>query len=378
MSDSRAPSLVATPHRLTLSSPDALLAAIPHLLGFPPRDSVVLVGLGADGAGRESIQLTQRFDRPSDDLSGEELVQLARTVAAPMRACGSSSVIVAVFADEQPTAPGVLPSTAFVDELVDALDEGGLWVTDSLYTDGATRWAYGCESPSCCPTSGVPISDELRTMVAAEFAGAGAAMASSRQALTDEVAADPARIKEVTAHLPAHEQAASGDLEGWRDETIEQIAGLRSDPNPSAATLGAVVAGLRDTRVRDTALWELAMDPDTSGNVISGLTMAVRSAPQGQVAPAATVLAIQHWTRGDGARANACLNRAVVDDPGYSLAAMTGSAMSGGLPPSSWTNVMSQLDRGVCRNGSNPPAPAATIHTTPPPPITSVAPGLAS
>ena len=198
-------------------------------------------------------------------------------------------------------------------------------------------------------------------------------MASSRQALTDEVAADPARIKEVTAHLHAHEQAAAGDLEGWRDETIEQIAGLRSDPNPSAATLGAVVAGLRDTRVRDTALWELAMDPDTSGNVISGLTMAVRSAPQGQVAPAATVLAIQHWTRGDGARANACLNRAMADDPGYSLA-----AMSGGLPPSSWTNVMSQLDRGVCRNGSNPSAPATTIHTSPPPPITSVAPGLAS
>jgi hypothetical protein len=109
MSDSGAPALVATPHRLTLASPDALLAAIPHLLGFPPRDSVVLVGLGADGAGRESIQLTQRFDRPSDDLSSEDLVQIARTVAAPMRACGSSSVIVAVFADEQPTAPGVLP-----------------------------------------------------------------------------------------------------------------------------------------------------------------------------------------------------------------------------------------------------------------------------
>jgi hypothetical protein len=234
---------VATIHRLTLSSPDALLAAIPHLLGFPPRDSVVLVGLGVDGAGRVSIQLTQRFDRPSDDLSGEELVQLARTVAASMRACGASSVIVAVFTDDQPGAPGVLPSTAFVDELVDALDEAVLRVTDSLYTDGAKRWASGCESPSCCPTSGIPISDELRTMVVAKFAGAGAAMASSRQAFTDEVAADPTRIEEVAAHLPAHEQAASGDLEGWRDEAIEQIAGPRSDPNPSAAALWALVAG---------------------------------------------------------------------------------------------------------------------------------------
>ena len=89
MSDSRAPALVAAPHRLTLSSPDALLAAIPHLLGFPPRDSVVHVGLGADDAGRESIQLTQRFGRPADEVSGEGLVRLTKTVAAPMRACGS-------------------------------------------------------------------------------------------------------------------------------------------------------------------------------------------------------------------------------------------------------------------------------------------------
>ena len=378
MSDSRAPSLVATPHRLTLSSPDALLAAIPHLLGFPPRDSVVLVGLAADGGGRESIQLTQRFDRPSDDLPGEELARIARKVAAPMRACGSSSVIVAVFADERPTEQGLLPSTAFVDELVDALDEGGVWVSDSLYTDGAARWSYGCENPSCCPTAGAPIADELRTMVAAEFAGAGAAMASSRQALAGEVAADPARIEQVAAHLHARLQAASGDLEGWRDEAIEQIARLRSDPSPSPEALGAVVAGLRDVRVRDTALWDLAMDPDASGNVVSGLTMAVRSAPPGHVAPVATVLAIQHWTRGDGARANACLDRAGVDDPDYSLAAMTGASMSSGLPPSSWADVMGQLDRAACRHGSTAPTPAAPVHTSAQPPAPAVAPGLAS
>ncbi len=70
-----------------------------------------------------------------------------------------------------------------------------------------------------------------------------------------------------------------------------------------------MLTGLADVRVRDTALWELAQDPEGRDNVISALTHATRSAPNGYVAPVATALAIQQWTQGDGARANACLDR---------------------------------------------------------------------
>lgn len=38
-------SVITTAGRLTLSSPDAFLASIPHMIGFPPKDSIVIVGL---------------------------------------------------------------------------------------------------------------------------------------------------------------------------------------------------------------------------------------------------------------------------------------------------------------------------------------------
>lgn len=376
MSDPRANALAAVPERLTLSSPDAFLAAIPHLLGFPPRDSVVLVGLADDGYGRETIRLTQRFDRPSSDLTAGQLAGLAQTVSDPMAACGSTSVIIAVFGDENPAHAGVLPATGLVDRLVEALDVHDVSVKDALYTDGASRWSYGCENPTCCPIEGAPIADELRTMIAAEFAEAGAAMAPSRMALVDEVAPDSTSIERVAELIPAH-AAPTGDVEEWRDESIGRIAGMRQDPAPSPETIAAVIAGLQDVRVRDTALWEMTHDSTDSTNTMSGLNAALRCAPDGYVAPVATTLAIQHWTRGDGARANACLDRATADDPNYSLASMVSTAIGRGLPPSSWTEVMQQLDRSSCRHGNEAPPQASPARRSPPMPMTASGPSLA-
>ncbi len=376
MSDPRATALTAVPERLTLSSPDAFLAAIPHLLGFPPRESVVLVGLAQDDSGRETIRVTQRFDRPNAALTADQLAGLAQSATDRMAASGSTSVIVAIFGDENPAQDGVLPATGLVDQLVDALDVRELWVKDALYTDGASGWSYGCQNPTCCPIEGAPIADELRTMIAAEFAGAGAAMAPSRKALVDEVAPDSTSIERVAELIPAH-AAPAGDVEEWRDEAISQIAGLRQDPAPSPETIAAVIAGLQDIRVRDTALWEMAHDSADSTNTISGLNVALRTAPDGYVAPVATTLAIQHWTRGDGARANACLDRAATDDPNYSLASMVSTAIGRGLPPSSWTEVMRQLDRTSCRHGNSAPSQASLVRRSPSMPMTASSPTLA-
>ena len=360
MSQTRPSNPAGVPERLTLSSPDALLAAVPHLLGFPPRDSVVLVGLGVDVTGGESIRLTQRFDLPSADLRGEDVRALAQAATAPMVASGSSTVIVTVFGDGEQGDTGLAATTELVDRLIEALDDEGVWIKDALYTDGVSRWSYGCENPSCCPREGMPISDELRTMIAAEFTGVGAAMSPSRQAVVDEVAGDPARVARLEPLLDGV-SAPDGEREAWRDASIDQILDTRQGAAPSDEQAARILAGLRDVRVRDTVLWELAHDTTDQDAVVSAMTSALRGAPTGHVAPVATCLAIQHWTRGDGVRANACLDRAIQDDPDYSLAGMVSTAVGRGLPPSSWTDVMRQLDRDACRMG---PASAATPPET--------------
>ena len=174
---------------LTLSSPDAFLASVPHMLGFACDDSVVLVGLGPDGGGRSSqVLLTQRFNTPPADFDAADVRELARAAAEPMARAGSTEVIIAVFGRQAPAPGGELPSGQLVDDLVTALDEEGMGVKDALFTDGISRWSYGCDNPTCCPPEGRVIPAEVRTHVAAEFAVAGAAMLPNRDALVREVA----------------------------------------------------------------------------------------------------------------------------------------------------------------------------------------------
>ena len=86
----------------------------------------------------------------------------------------------------------------------------------------------------------------------------------------------------------------------------------------------AALQGLSDIRVRDTFLWDMAQPGTDPRAVADRLADLVRCAPAGLVAPAATALAIAHWSSGDGARANVALDRADADDPDYSLAHLVG------------------------------------------------------
>jgi hypothetical protein len=373
-------SVITTAGRLTLSSPDAFLASIPHMIGFPPKDSIVIVGLAPDRAGAAStVRVTQRFDRPEAELSGDAARQFAEQATEPMIRSGSTEVIIAVFADKYPDPDRELPATAMVDALITALDDGDVGIRDALYTDGTSRWSYGCDNPSCCPPTGRVIPEKVRTLVAAEFALAGSAMVESREALADEVApADPAARAQVAEQVLAVEQARDDALaaagtgptatggpsrarEDWREQSITQIAGLTSGAPAGAREIARVAAGLGDVRVRDTVLWDLMQPSADTSAAIAGLTDVVRHAPDGHVAPAATVLAICHWSTGDGARANAALQRAHDDDPDYSLAALVRTSLSAGLPPQTWRDALAGLTRDTCRHGEPPRTPQATV-----------------
>lgn len=379
--------------RLVLSTPDAFLASVPHMVGFDCADSVVLVGLGPNPGDRGDrsglVRLVQRFDTPPSETPAGELASIARSATEPMSRSGSTEVIVAVFG-ATPAAGAQLPSAVLVDELVARIDDAGLGVRDALFTDGTSRWSYGCDNPGCCPPEGRMIPETTRTLVAAEFAGVGSAMTPSRAALAEEIAPDPARIAAVEScagdHGAPRDATAEEGIEGWRDSAIDHLTGLaRATDTPVGPREGAAALhGLRDIRVRDTFLWDMAQPGTDTRAVTARLADLVRCAPTGLVAPAATALAIAQWSSGDGARANVALDRAQADDPDYSLAHLVGAALRSGLPPSSWAASLAALDRDTCRHGTHrpaPPGPAAAAAPAPafaPHGITGPSSGLAS
>lgn len=361
-------------HAIRFSNPDELVAAIPHLVGFPPQRSVVLVGVALDAQGRPAaLRLTQRFDLPPPGMRTEDLRGMAVQAAEPMVRSGSQVVFAAVFGDRAPS-DAEPPGTRLVDELTVALDEAGAPVADAFYTDGTSRWTYGCTDPACCPPEGRVIPDEVRTRVAAEFVRAGAAMVPDRNAIVAELA--PAAEQDIAAVRDLIDSGspprARAEREAFRDDALAGLAHLATGTTPTPADTARCLAGLNDIRVRDTALWDL-MNPGVDTHAAAtGLAAMVRVAPAGYVAPAATILAVLRWTQGEGARANVALERAQADEPAYSLAELVATGVRVGLPPSSWREAMSGLTREEVRYGRERPAPptaaAPSVTSFPTPP----------
>lgn len=370
---------MSSPDRLLLRSPDTALAATPHLLGFTPTDSVVILALSQDTTGAKKLLVTQRFDRPSTTgLDAGAGAGIASECARVMADAGADSVIVAVWGTEQPADRAGLPDAGFVDDLITALDDRDIATLDVLFTDGQRRWSYGCDNAACCDPTGVVIPEATKTLMAAEFAYAGQTTLATRADLETELA--PLVDRDVAAALT---QAYSADaqpprpgdaLTAWRTERVEALHAHATQDGPlTPADVAGTAVALGDIRVRDTYLWDLGQDGVDRQTAIRVLTQVVRSTPVAAVAPAATVLALQHYHGGDGARANIALDRAQDGDPDYSLAGLARAAISAGLPPSAWSQVMGELTRDQCLHGitaATTAAPAAA--STPAPHVTPV------
>jgi hypothetical protein len=337
--------------RLLLRSPDALVAAVPYLLGFHPRESAIAIWLQG---GR--IGLTQRLDLPPrPDLHA---AWLAAMWQHPMSDTADELILLIASADP---ADDDLVTLA----LARAAD-AGIEVRDVLRMDGGRWWSLLCTDERCCPPEGRDVAPETASAVAAEFTLAGRAPLADREVLERSLSTDDVKVALVAVALAAAPEAPAGPArEAWRDDRIASALQALLGDAPSAGHRAERVAdllrGLGDVRVRDTVLWEVSRwEPDALQSAFERLALAVRSAPRGHVAPVASCTAIVGWLLGDGARALIALDRARADDPDYSLALLLAASLSAGLPPGAWRETMSGLTRDECRHGTDVQRSAAS------------------
>lgn len=345
-----------------LRGPDAVIAAIPYLLGFHPQDSLVIIWMQ-----QRRICLTQRVDLPAVDADGGLEVDAVAMVAANAQATSA----IAVIYGSDPNAPGGWRSEVY-DCLAACVDAAQVPLVDALHVHQGRWWSYQCHQ-ECCPASGRVIDLLVQEEVAAMLA-ADSEPAASREAVVGLMAPDPQSMNRVGPQVEALAEALPARLgvpdalEAWRDQQLERLLPLlRGEGSDALATEEDAVAaaeaivGLGDVRVRDTFLWHLARRDEVAG-ILGWLAMAMRAAPAGHIAPIATCTAIAAWLHGDGVRANAALERALADNRAYALGWLVAQSIIHGLPPRAWREVMSNLTERECRTGEPAPAPEETGH----------------
>ena len=322
-----------------ITSPSSLLALVPQLMGFEPRDSIVVVGTRPP---RGLVQLTVRFDLPPapDPAIANEIARHALRVLVAQGFRTGVSV---------GYGPGRLV-TPVADALRGHAAALGFRLTEVLRAEDGRYWSYLCTEPGCCPAEGVPY-DVPGHPVTAQFAAAGAppvltdrAQLAATLAAVDGAAARPmteaTRRAEDRATLLAAKAAASGRRGAARAlMTSEGLGAVRRAIDACRGDGGALpdddaawlTLALLDLRIRDDA-WA-RMDPAYWGEHLRLWTDLTRRARPGYVAPVASLLAFVAWQGGNGALANVALDRAQGDDPGYTMAILLRDVINAGTSP---------------------------------------------
>ena len=325
-----------------------LAAALPVLVGFRPRESVVLVALsGPDG---RRVGLTARVDIPPPEDTRQLAGMLAARLAhdrpeAAVLALVSEAPDVAAFPDDLDSGavfpPRDLPHRPLVHELLLALDAHAVPLREALLVRAGRWWSYDCPEACCAPGAGTPVPGGTSALAAASVA-AGQVVARDREELELRIArsgAAQAAAMAATVNAVGEELAdlvlfsgrdvAADRYAEWVEEAVAHCG--RPGAGPSDEQVARVVWGLRDVRVRDRAMG-LALGP-RAGAAEQLWTDCTRRAPEPLDAAPATLLAVSAWLRGDGAMSRIALDRALDSQPDYALADLLSRAMDAGLGP---------------------------------------------
>jgi Domain of unknown function (DUF4192) len=329
------------PLTVRLADPGDVAAALPHLIGFRPRESLVAVSLR--GGARPRLGLTARVDLPPAEHRRPVVGGLVRSLLTD----APDAVLLAVVSeddDSEDGGPGTrdLPHRGLVHEAVLAFAAAGIAVRELLLVRRDRWWSYDCPRRCCAPDAGTPLPDGTSPLAAASTL-TGQVLEADRAALVrriapvgflaaegmaracDEVGNDLARRtarsgwdavadEAWAAVLAAVDASAPGRVQGLSDRQVARLAW-----------------GLRDVDLRDRALG-LALGP-TAAAAEAVWTELTRRAPAPLDAAPATLLAVTAWVRGDGALANVALDRALASEPSYTFAGLLRSALDACMRP---------------------------------------------
>lgn len=326
----------AAPRPVQVGSPAAVLAVVPHLLGFVPSRSLVVIGAGSP---RGRIHLTLRFDLP-DPPDKDAALDIARHAASVLSRQRQPLAVVVGY------GPGHLV-TPIADALRDEASRAGIELRDVLRVENGRYWSYLCREPACCPAEGVPLS---RSHPAAQaMAAAGARVLPDRETLAASIAPIGGLARQSMRQATERAEAHAMDLmarasRSGRGEARRLVvsAGLSAVADAIATYRGGghfvsddqvawLSLALTSLHVRDDA-WA-RMDETYRDAHVAMWTDVVRRAEPAYVPAPASLLAFTAWQAGNGALANVALDRALEADPGYSMATLLRDVIDAGAPP---------------------------------------------
>ena len=323
------------PDRVRLDDLTDLAGAVPHLLGFHPTQSVVAVALSGP---RERLTFSMRLDLLEPAYDSE----VARMTAARMAHAEADAVLVFVYTDGP--APGDdLPRRGLVTAIATELDVA---LREALLVDDGRVWSYLCSDATCCPPQGRPLRTDSpgALALAAAYALNGTAVLPDREALVATtrpvtgIAAMSMSQAIVRASIALARRRQEPDFVAKSVVFVDDLCDRLADPRAELShdEAAELVARLHHVGFRDLVVTRLARGDEVVERLV---TRVARLAQPPNDAPAAAVLAMAAYFRGDGVVAMSAAERALESDPSYSLAQLVTDCIARQVRPTDVRDV---------------------------------------
>lgn len=338
---------------LRLRSPQDVLVAVPHLLGFQPTDCLVAILLVGS---RHRVRVTVRLDLPEHHLRAEWTDAAVQRIEAALAETEACELILLAYSRNRDDAEIVRQ----VAERMRAHPH--LEIRDVLLVTQERWWSVTCSDSTCCPADGRELPDPAASPVHAEMIGRGSAPADGREEVVTRYQADPESTyaREFRDLLEMRADAPPAPITTVRErrDVIAHIGRTlvdHPDRDHDAETWVGIARGLADIRVRDVILRRLVLLSRDDGQHVRAVEERVRlaaiSVPRPWSPGLAGLLAALTWLRGDGVAARAACDLALSAEPDYSLAHLLHRVMDAGMSPERWTRAILAMSEDACLHG---------------------------
>ena len=318
----------------TVKTPHDLLAAVPFLIGYHPTNSLVLISIKSD-----ALEMAMRIDFPINPPEGS----YALLASHLKRDNAEGALIVAYEPKGNSSGEEVLQNTA------DAVAHLNIPIRELMLVRNGRWRSLLCEDPTCCPPDGQAMEDFESSRIAAEQVANGRVLPYQNSEGLSESISSTQLSKDINWNAQVigfRIDPEDNDLTAKQRDGAESVLlladfyiqdGFCKDYDLIARVLGR----LSDIQVRDFALG--CHDENTIDAYWAMWRDLTRIAPPKFIAPVASLFAAIAYENGEGALAHRALDRAIEDQPEYSLSRLLRRVFSSGWPPSGFAQLRKEL-----------------------------------
>ncbi|MGA0732882.1 MAG: DUF4192 domain-containing protein [Candidatus Nanopelagicales bacterium] len=311
--------------------PSSLVAAIPHLVGFEPESSLVLVAIAKSSY---RVQLVIRLDligQTDSDL----LEKVNQSITSAQKEAGAD-IFLPVFyigGDWQKYRGFLKDFYQTEPEAIELLD--AVWVNQNRYG------SILCENQECCPAEGYQLPDQT-SLEKLQLISQGKAVMPSRgniESYFQSKAANKKLTLALSKILKASKRSKSPSFqENLYNRVLVNL--MQSDHELNLQEQAEVLFATGEVGLRDRLISEVLSEIQSQTEPLdklhklkARLLPAIQSAPEGQAKTILTCLGLWLWQLGESVWAEAAIKQALEHDESYRLGILALSAMKSGLPP---------------------------------------------